>query len=97
MLNKKTDTPSEFRNKVQSADKVLLAHLRGQGPFLLPIMTKVESILEFDKDGIEIRLETKSGKKVRIQLTAESVYTLQMMMAVYESRKTSAAARKTIH
>ena len=89
MANKKSAIPNLLRNKLQRSREPLLADLQGPGPFLLPLLTNVESILEFDKGGIEIRLETKSAQEVRIQLTEEAASTLQMTLTVHESRKTS--------
>ncbi len=89
MTDNKRDIPDELRNKLQRSDKPLLADLQGPGPFLLPPLTNVESILEFDRGGIEIRLETESAQEVRVQLTAEAASMLQMMLVVHERRQTS--------
>ena len=90
----KPDIPEELRNKLQRFDEPLMADLRGPGPFQLPLLTKVESILAFGKGGIEIRLETKSAQEVRVRLTEKAASTLQTILTVHESKKTSEKEKK---
>ena len=90
----KPDIPEELRNKLLRSDEPLMADLRGPGPFQLPLLTKVEPILAFRSGGIEIRLETKSAQEVRLRLTEKAASTLQTILAVHESKKTSEKEKK---
>ncbi len=91
---KKPGLPPEVLNKLQRSDEPLFADLKGPGPFQLPLLTKVESILAFGRGGIEIRLETKSAQEVRLRLTEKAASTLQTILAVHESKKTSEKEKK---
>ena len=95
MTGKKPDLPPEVLNKLMRRDKPLLADLRGPGPFQLPLLTRVESILgPLDKGHLEIRLETESRQAVRIVLTEEAGAILNDLLRAHYSRQAELAGKK---
>lgn len=70
--------PPGLRNKLLRGDEPLHIDLQGPGPFQLPLLVRVESILAAPH--LEIRLETESGQEVRIHLTEIAFEILRQML-----------------
>lgn len=80
--------PPKVRNKLlRSADPYHL-DLQGPGPFQLPLLVRLESILA--EPQIEIRLETESGQEVRLRLSAEAAEALRSSLTVEKKRREGA-------
>lgn len=70
----KKEIPEHVLNKLMSGGKEpAIAELRGSGPFQLPLLTKLVSVV-IKKDGTrEIRLATQLGQEVRVPIAKDAL------------------------
>jgi len=79
----------KLRNSLLRGDAPAPVDLQGPGPFQLPLLLRVESILEGPP--LELRLETESGQEVRVHLTAEAAEVLRSSLVVLKKRREGAS------
>ncbi len=84
----------EALNRLTRRETPLIAELQGPGPFQLPLLTTVDSLLARGTGHLELRLETELAQEVRIVLTEEVGAAVHRLLGAEFARQAEGAKGK---